>query len=208
MFIRSYINTNNKSGKPYNYFAIVENERVGSTTTQKTVLKLGSDFDLPKEKWPMLIKKIEKYIKEEPTLFETSFNDDYDILAKNLASKIVAKRLHKREYNNQLKDDDIIKVRKSQVDCEDYRSVGAEHVALNGVERLGLSGVFESLNIGDDKVKTSIAAVVARMIHPASERETFRWLNEDSSLSELLGVDFNSDNCLHRTIDFFMSIKT
>jgi hypothetical protein len=57
----------------------------------------------------MLIKKIEKYIKEEPTLFETCFIEDYYILAKNLASKIVTKRLHKREYNNQLKDDDIIK---------------------------------------------------------------------------------------------------
>jgi hypothetical protein len=56
--------------------------------------------------------------------------------------------------------------------------------------------VFESLNIGDDKVKTSIAAVVARMIHPASERETFRWLSEEG-FGNMLRVNFGQNTLIN-----------
>ncbi len=34
--------------------------------------------------------------------------------------------------------------------------------------------------------------IVGRLAHPASERETHRWLAQDSALGELLGVDYES----------------
>jgi transposase len=80
-------------------------------------------------------------------------------------------------------------------------------VSLNGAERLGLLEAFKSLNIGDEKAKIGLAAVIARMVHPGSERETFRWLCNDSSLCELLGIEVNSENSLHRTIDLLYEYK-
>jgi hypothetical protein len=74
-------------------------------------------------------------------------------------------------------------------------------VSLNGAERLGLLEAFKSLNIGEKKAKIGLAAVISRMAHPGSERETFRWLCNDRSLCELLVIEISSENSLHRTID-------
>ena len=36
-------------------------------------------------------------------------------------------------------------------------------------------------------VRLGLAQILARALHPASERETYRWLRDDSALPELLG---------------------
>jgi hypothetical protein len=155
----------------------------------------------------MLIEKIKKYLHNEPTLFKNSFNPEYDILAKDIADKIIAKEAEKLDLKNNDQDFDVIKTRRSEIDGEDFRTVGAEHVSLWGAERIGLLEVFNSLNIGEEKAKIGLAAVIARMVHPGSERETLRWLFDDSSLLELLGIDINSENSLHRTIDLIYENK-
>jgi transposase len=207
MFIRKRITTNKKTGKSYINFSIVDNERIGASIIQKVILNLGSNFDLPQEKWTMLIEKIKRHINNEKTLFEISFNKEYEALAKTLADKIIAKRTEKLESTKYLDDNDIIKTSRSGIDGKDFRTVGAEHVSLNGAERLGLLDVFKSLNIGEEKAKIGLAAVIARMVHPGSERETFRWLCNDSSLCELLGIEISSENSLHRTIDLLYEYK-
>jgi transposase len=207
MFIRKYINTSKKSGKTYSGFAIVDNVRSGDTIVQKTILNLGSKFDLPQEKWSMLIQKVKKYIYNEPSLFEISFNTEYDILAKDIADKIIAKNNEELESRTTNRDPDIIKTRKSEIDGEDFRTVGPEHVSSRGAERVGLLEAFNSLGIGEEKAKIGLAAVIARMVHPGSERETFRWLSDDSCLCELLGIDVKSENSLHRTIDVLYENK-
>jgi hypothetical protein len=55
MFIRKRITTNKKTGKSYINFSIVDNERISTSIVQKIILNLGSEFDLPQEKWTMLI---------------------------------------------------------------------------------------------------------------------------------------------------------
>jgi hypothetical protein len=92
MFIRKCITTSKKTGRSYINFSIVDNERIGASIIQKVILNLGSNFDLPQEKWTMLVEKIERHINNEKTLFETSFNKKYEALAKSLADKLIAKR--------------------------------------------------------------------------------------------------------------------
>jgi hypothetical protein len=58
MFIRKRITTSKKTGKSYINFSIVDNERIGASIVQKIILNLGPIFDLPQEKWTMLIEKI------------------------------------------------------------------------------------------------------------------------------------------------------
>ncbi len=47
--------------------------------------------------------------------------------------------------------------------------------------RLGVNGALRTAAAG---------VIVGRIAHPASERETHRWLQQRSGLGELLGVDF------------------
>jgi hypothetical protein len=58
MFIRKTHRPIKKMGKTYTYFSIVATERIETTTRQNTLITLGSNFDLPEEKLPILCKKI------------------------------------------------------------------------------------------------------------------------------------------------------
>jgi hypothetical protein len=201
MFIRQYNNSNPKSGKNYKSFAIVSSERCNDKIVQKNLLNLGSDFNLPKEKWPMLILKIKKYLQGSNSLLEETFNTEYEILAKKLADQIIEKKNKDLEKITNSTHSDIIKVDRRGVDGEDYRSAGPEHVALHGAERLNLLNALTSLGLPEAKAKLALALVAARMVHPGSERETYRYLACDSTLAELLGIEINSESSLYRIID-------
>ena len=68
------------------------------------------------------------------------------------------------------------------------RSVGGESVAVHALDVPGMESLLESLGIGPRQRKLALAQIAARMLHPASELETFRWLNHDSALCERIGV--------------------
>ena len=87
------------------------------------------------------------------------------------------------------------------------RSVGVEHVGLWAMERLGLEALLERLGFNGTQRALAMASVIARMAAPGSERASWRWLCERSSLGELLGVDFErmSTMRLYRASDALMS---
>jgi hypothetical protein len=95
-----------------------------------------------------------------------------------------------------------IKVDRNKIDHENFRTAGAEHVSLNGAERLGLLDTFRALGLTENKAKLALASLIACMVHPSSERETFRWIKQTSSLSDLLDVDIQSEYCLYKISDF------
>ena len=71
------------------------------------------------------------------------------------------------------------------------RSIGGETVALHALQQLKFEELLASLGIQEKRRKLAIAQVVARMVHPSSERESFRWLCDDSALCELLGLSMS-----------------
>ncbi len=72
------------------------------------------------------------------------------------------------------------------------RSVGVEQVGLWALEQLGLTALLTDLGVNGALRAAAAGALVGRLAHPASERETHRWLQERSGLGELLGVDFET----------------
>jgi len=70
------------------------------------------------------------------------------------------------------------------------RSVGAEHVALETLRRLALDVKLAQLGFNRHQLSAAIGVIVARMVHPASELATHRWLAQRSGLGELFDYDF------------------
>ena len=68
-------------------------------------------------------------------------------------------------------------------------SVGAERVCLQALEDLGFPRILLACGLGLRDVRIAMALVAARMIHPSTEREASRWLQRDSALPELLGLE-------------------
>ena len=71
------------------------------------------------------------------------------------------------------------------------RSVGAEHVALEALRRLGLDVKLAELGLNRHQLHAAIGVIVGRMVHPGSELATHQWLQQRSGLGELLDYDFN-----------------
>lgn len=72
---------------------------------------------------------------------------------------------------------------------DDTRTVGGERVCLAGLSELGFGELLHAQGVRGRDARIAIALVVAKMLHPSSEREALRWLREDSAALELLDLD-------------------
>ena len=70
--------------------------------------------------------------------------------------------------------------------------MGVEQVGLWAMEQVGLMPLLEELGVNGALRAAAAGLIVGRLAHPASERETHRWLGRDSGLGELLGVDYEA----------------
>ena len=72
------------------------------------------------------------------------------------------------------------------MDHSDGRSVGCERLCLQALEELQLGSILSELGMSELDTRRALALVAAKMIHPASERKTSRWIKDNSSLPEFL----------------------
>ena len=72
---------------------------------------------------------------------------------------------------------------------ENPRSVGCERLCLKALDELAFEDILRGLDVVDRDARIAAALVVARMVHPSSEREASRWLRCDSATAELLGLE-------------------
>ena len=177
MFIRR-TKTRSAQGHDYFTFRLVESVRIGDKVRQRTLLNLGSDLSLPKSQWGELVGAIDAVRSPNNSL--PQFAPDIATLAQNIASQLPLSQ-SPEQHSQDWHSIDINSINHAQV-----RSVGLETVALHALEQLKIEPLLESLGIGTRRRKLAMAQIAARMVHPASELESFRWLTQDSALCELL----------------------
>jgi hypothetical protein len=187
---RSYIDP--KTNIKYPKFALIEEVRVGDKIVETTVLNLGKEFSLNSEYWPTLVNRIKCILANKSVLFPLS--QEIEILAKDLAEKI---RLS-ADNNNNLEDKSKDYKKKNYIPVcvtdsftEYSRTIGVAHAALSAMEELGFADILIAQGFTPDQTKIAMALVAARMEHPSSEEETFRWLKSSSAIGDMLGIDFN-----------------
>ena len=187
MYIRETL-TRRIANKTYRSVRLVESRRVGSKVQQKTLLNLGASFPIPKPQWAELVEIIEAKLAGNEFLFEPAPK-----LA--AAAERIVQRLRSRELEkptDESLDGDTAHIKLDSVEMDNARSVGSERLALGSLEALealGLPGVLKDVGLSDRDARIAMALVVARMIHPSSEREALRWLETNSATLELLRLD-------------------
>ncbi len=85
----------------------------------------------------------------------------------------------------------------------DSRSAGIEQVGLWALQQVGFIELLRRLGLGASMQRATVGAIVGRMSHPASDRETHRWLRDDSELGEYLQTDYSpsTEQQLYRASD-------
>jgi len=199
MFIRETVKS--KKSKKYVQHQLVESVRTPNGPRQKLLLNLGF-LDLPRNQWKELANTIESELHGQLSLFST--NPEIEKLARHYSSVIIKERLNKESEKIEKKQDKVEPsyetVDINSVSTSDSRSIGVEHVVTSSMQEYNLDKVLKKLKFSDKQIDYAGMLIAGRLAHPGSERETVRWISENSAICELLQTDSKVyDNALHRT---------
>jgi hypothetical protein len=198
MFIRETVKS--KKGKKYIQHQLVESIRTPNGPRQKLLLNMGF-LDLARDQWKDLANTIESELHGQQSLF--SINLEIEKLAKHYARVIIKERLNKeseiieRESGKEKFEYETVDI--NSVSTSDSRTIGVEHVVTSSMQEYNLDRILKKLKFTDHQIDYAKMLIAGRLAHPASERETVRWINENSAICELLKTDSKVyDNALHR----------
>lgn len=151
------------------------------------LLSLGSEFELPENMWKSLSARLEEILKHQTSLFAAE--EAVEKWAQKISKALLKKSpsLAKGDENGPVGRFESVDI--DSLEYRDVRTIGAEHVALETIRNLGLETYLGTLDFNRVEQVAAIGTLVARMVHPGSDRETARWLHETSGLGELLDFD-------------------
>lgn len=189
MFIRAVQHKDSKNRRRYHTYKLVDSVRTERGPRQRTVLNLGTDFDLPKEDWKPLANCIEEIITGQSSIVE--YSKSIRFLAQKYAKRIIEKQAVVIESEEPELPADYAAVDLNSLDNNTSRSAGVEHVVYETIKTLEIEKKLVDLGLKPADVASVLGVVGGRMIAPGSELSTHYWLQNTSALGELIGFDFS-----------------
>jgi transposase len=188
MYIRRTTIKSRKDGKKYFTYRLVQSERTSKGVRQYTLLNLGVEFDLPRDKWGELSKRIEEIIskKKEKVIFENK-DEEIEELAQEYAARIIESQ---KIGADEVESEDYREIDTNSIEMLRPRSVSCEHVALESFKFLKLDEYLKELGFNGVEVAAATGLIVGRMCKPGSEHSTHYWLQNVSGLGELIDYNF------------------
>jgi len=204
--IRTLSKSTTDTKKKYYTYRLMESIRVGKKVKKRTVLNLGSDFAVEQDKWAQLASRIEDILYGRESLF--ALDEELEALAQQYALRILSKDLQTPSKTEEVAKS-YVTIDPSTLQNSDPKSVGVEHVAYETIRTLQLEQTLQSLGFKPRQIQSAIGTIIAKMAHPSSDAQTYRWLCERSSTGELLGCDFStfSSNAIYRIADTLLANK-
>jgi len=108
---------------------------------------------------------------------------------KSLRKNLLSKKLFTTN-NRQNKIEKEIKNNFQEVDLEtveqtESKQIGGEWLVKQAFEKIGINKIFSEIGLSEKQSNTAQMLLTAKMLHPSSELEAERWLNESSAATEL-----------------------
>ena len=210
MFIRKVPHINKRNQREYYTYKLVESIRTERGPRQRELLNLGTDFNLPKEKWKDFANRVEEIITGQNSLFDYSL--EIETLAGNCARKIIRRQsavIPKKRDSSPDFIPDYQMVDVNSLQNEQARTIGAEHVVYHTLKELELDLKLAELKFNKPHLEAALGVIAARLINPASERATHIWLKDISGIDELLDTDFSilSQDRVYKVSDMLLKQK-
>jgi Transposase DDE domain len=193
MFIRRTNTRNSKTGAAYFTHRLVEAVRMGKAVKQRTLLNLGTHFDLPQADWADLAGRIDEVLPGQAALLGVS--PVVEAQAQRYAAQIIARQGIEADAGGESAPAAI--ERFQDVDLNTLhlvrpRSVGVEHAALTALRQLGFDAKLAELGFNKPPIAAAVGNVIGRIAAPASELATYDWLRHRTALGELIGYDYEA----------------
>ena len=212
MFIRRTQTRNRMSGQAYYTHRLVQSIRIGKAVKQRTLLNLGSQFELNPAEWPMLAARIEQLLHGQGSLLASRLSETAETLAQRYAAQLLARqpeeavRVRKAATQSASGAARFAEVDLATLEQVRPRTVGVEQAALAAVRQLGFEEKLTGLGFNRPQLAAALGNVIGRMAAPASELATHAWLQQTSALGELIGYDYEGMELqrLYRSADHLL----
>ncbi len=191
MFIRRSATRNTATGDSYFTYRLVRTERVARKVRQITLQNLGREFAVAQSDWPVLCARIEQLLSGQDALLPAQHDQRIEALAQRYAGRLVV-RAPAIDTAAAASARDFREVDVDSAEDRQPRSVGVEHVGLAAMAKLGFVSQLEALGLNGAHRAAVIGNVIGRMAKPGSELATWKWLQRESALGELIDVDFEA----------------
>ena len=186
MYIRA-TKTHTNGGEPAHSYRLARSVRIGDKVRQETLLNLGVDYPLPKRQWKDVVLVTEVLLHGRRPMLPVPA--EIQAAAEDLVRRLRAQGMGPQEPETRGRERAVATVDLDSLEHDDPRSAGGERVCLAGLAELGFRDLLSEQGVRGRDARIATALVVAKMLHPSSEREALRWLREDSAALELLDLD-------------------
>jgi len=208
MYVRKVSHYNKSNRVEYHTYKLVESVRTERGPRQRTLLNLGTDFNLSQGKWKEFANRVEEIITGQIPLLD--YPEEIENFAQNCARKIIRKQssiIPEKKDSDYLPDYQTVDV--NSTENEQARTIGAEHVVYHTIKELELDRKLAELKFNKPHLEAAIGVIAARLINPASERKTHIWLKEISGIDELMDTDFSklSQDRVYKVSDMLLKGK-
>ncbi len=190
MYIRKVVKRDKKTHNVYPSYHLVESKRIDGKPRQNTLLVLGALQDLSIDE----IKLLEKYIKNNyynnSEFFDLDGNNHIKALGHYYSQKLVEKQLSKKKMKSEDRKADIGVKEYFEVDINSFvndedKQIGGEYLCFQAIQELGFDEFLANdLQFQKYQVNQALLSLTARLLYPASELASARWLNQNSAASE------------------------
>jgi len=190
MFIKKV--TNRKSGKIYISYRLVKSKRVDGTSRHISVLELGSLAGFPVDKHKALADRIEQLSSNQMDMSSCfGIDDELEEQAQYFFRKLVVKQLKPAPpENKQTGNKNFVEVDLDSFETVESKQIGGEWLCHQAFKELGLGRFLsDELGFNTNEQAVSMLSLIGRMLYPASELCTAKWLKENSAALELVSPE-------------------
>ena len=215
MFIRRTKTRTTDEGVEYFSYRLVDSSRVAGKVRQRTLLNLGSHFAVPQSQWPELCQRIEQLLYHQPDLLleldeplEHEAESIVGLLLRNQADDLFpSSTIAASDKKEGSVAEDLQRVDIDSIQVSDARSCGGEWLALSAMQEVGLMEHLQEIGFNRNQMAAAVGNIVGRMVQPGSELSTHEWLQRNSALGELLGIEYEKMglSALYRASDLLWS---
>ena len=185
MYIRRTRTRRTDTGQDYFTCRLVRAERVGKTVRQRTLLNLGSHYDIDRVHWPTLCARIEQLLSGQTDMLDPACPAALETEAQRITAQLLARA--PAPAVGEAPGDDMHSVAVDSLALLRPRAVGVEAVGLWALQQLGVPALLARLGLTGPQRAAALGSMIGRLAAPGSERATHAWLGQRSALGELLG---------------------
>lgn len=196
MFIKK--TSKSYKGKKYDNFLLVESVATEKGPRHKVICSLGALAPAPREEWLAMARKLESALAGQPSLISEP-DRAVDKIVKQVETSYRRRSSVAGTVQN---DEEIVEVRVDQVSVQEAREAGAQYVAHQIWNRLGMNSVLAEAGLDENARLLTEIMTINRLVAPSSEHAMPEWVKR-TALPDILNADCSklNDDKLYRNLD-------